>query len=168
VTDLAFSKDTREFIRLLSLHKVRYLLVGGMAVVYHGYPRLTGDYDFFFDATRANARRLYDTLREFWAGTIPSVDRVEDLLEMGVIIQFGTRPNRIDLINSITGVSFKEAWRHRIRESQKIGGRLFSVNIIGLDDLIKNKKALVRVKDLDDLRYLKAVAERRKEKMGKG
>jgi len=167
VTDLAFSKDTREFLRLLSLHRVRYLLVGGMAVIYHGYPRLTGDYDFFFEATRANARRLYGALRQFWAGTIPFVDRVEDLLEKGVIIQFGTRPNRIDLINSITGVSFKEAWKQRIRESLKIEGRLLSIDIIGLDDLIKNKKALVRVKDLDDLRYLEAVAERYKEKTGK-
>jgi hypothetical protein len=164
VTELPFSKDTREFIRLLAIHKVRYILVGGMAVIYHGYPRLTGDYDFFVDATRANAGRLFSALKEFWGGSIPFVDRVEDLLQKGVIIQFGTRPNRIDLINSITGVSFSEAWKNRVQEGMKIEGQMYPIDIIGLDELIKNKEALVRYRDLDDLRFLVAAAARQSSK----
>jgi hypothetical protein len=79
----------------------------------------------------------------------------------GVIIQFGVPPNRIDLVSSITSVSFKEAWQSRTREKVKIKKRLCPVFFIGLDELIKNKEAISRPKDLDDLRYLKKATKKR-------
>jgi len=162
MTSVPFSKDAKELIRLLSAYEVRYILVGGMAVVYHGYPRFTADFDFFFERSRENASRLLKALKDFWGGKIPLVRGVEDLLKKGIIIQFGTDPNRIDFINSLTGVSFREAWQGRIRETLSIEGRKIAFAVIGLDALIKNKKAVGRLKDLDDLGHLTAAAERQK------
>ena len=162
MTSVPFSKDAKELIRLLSVHEVRYILVGGMAVVYHGFPRFTADFDFFFERSRENASRLFKALKEFWGRKIPLVRGIEDLLKKGIIIQFGADPNRIDFINSLTGVSFHEAWNSRIQETISIEGRKFAFAVIGLDALIKNKKAVGRLKDLDDLGHLTAAAERQK------
>lgn len=162
MTSVYFSKDTKELIRLLSTHHVRYILVGGMAVVYHGYPRFTADFDFFYERSRENASRLLKALKEFWGGKIPLVHGVEDLLKKGIIIQFGAEPNRIDFINTLTGVSFREVWQSRIQETLSVGGRKFAFAVIGLDALIKNKKAVGRLKDLDDLGHLSAVVEQQK------
>ena len=151
-----FSKDLQEFIRLLAKYKVCYVIVGGEAVVYHGYARLTGDVDFFFKPSPANARKLHDALKEFWSGKIPNVESSEDFLPIGMILQFGVPPNRIDLINTIAGVSFNEAWGEKIDEKMKIRGRNYPIYFIGLKELIKNKETMGRHKDLDDLRFLKA------------
>ena len=70
-----FSPDTREFIRLLDQHGVRYVIVGGEAVIYYGYARLTGDVDFFYDRDVANVRALFAALTEFWDGSIPETGR---------------------------------------------------------------------------------------------
>lgn len=150
-----FSKDIQEFLKLLAKFRVRYVIVGGEAVIYHGYARLTGDVDFFYEASPENSRSLYDALREFWAGDIPGVKSFEEFLEIGAIIQFGASPNRIDLINSIAGVDFQEAWDNKVEEKLSIKGRNVPVYLIGLEELIKNKESLGRFKDLDDLRYLK-------------
>lgn len=164
MTSVPFSKDAKELIRILSVHEVRHILVGGMAVVYHGYPRFTADFDFFFERSGNNASRFYKALREFWGGKIPHVRSAEDLLKKGIIIQFGAAPNRIDFINSITGVSFLEAWQSRIQETITVEGRTFAFAVIGLDALIKNKKAVGRLKDLDDVGHLSAAAEGQKPK----
>ncbi len=87
-----FSQDTRDLIRLLAVHKVRYLVVGGMAVIYHGHARLTGDVDFFYESTKANAGRLFRALREFWKGPIPFVASINDLLTKNSIIQLEHGP----------------------------------------------------------------------------
>ena len=79
-----------------------------------------------------------------------------ELLFKGAILQFGVPPNRIDLINSIDAVSFKEAWNSRIEEEIEIEGKNCQVYYIGLEELIRNKEAVRRNKDLEDLKYLKA------------
>ena len=68
-----FSLDVLDFLLLLSIHKVRYVIVGGEAVIYYGFARLTGDIDFFYEPTAENARRLYRTLDKFWRGSIPGI-----------------------------------------------------------------------------------------------
>ncbi|MDD5223478.1 MAG: hypothetical protein PHE84_05770 [bacterium] len=151
-----FSEDLQEFIRLLAKFKVAYVIVGGEAVIYHGYARLTGDVDFFYESSPENAKRLYDALDEFWNGKIPSVGSPREFIKVGIIFQFGSPPNRIDLINTIEGVTFKEAWDNKIKEKIIIKGKTYPVFYIGIKELIKNKKALGRYKDLDDLRYLKS------------
>ena len=104
-----YSKDIQEFLELLAKHKVKYVIVGGEAVIYYGYARLTGDVDFFFGTSKENTQCLYETLDEFWGGDIPGVDSFEELMESGTILQFGLPPNRIDLLNHIDGVTFEEA-----------------------------------------------------------
>lgn len=79
------SADIREFLRKLHAHQVRYLVVGGEAVIYHGYPRLTGDVDFFFEANAENARKLFGALQDFWGGEVPSVESAEELLVPGLL-----------------------------------------------------------------------------------
>ena len=85
------------------------IIVGGEAVIYYGYARLTGDVDFFCENSRENVEKLFNVLTEFWKGEIPGIDALEELLEPGMIIQFGSPPHRIDLLNSIDVVSFHEA-----------------------------------------------------------
>jgi hypothetical protein len=156
----AFSPDVREFLALLHRHQVQYLIVGGEAVIYHGYARLTGDVDFFYANTPDNARRLFAALAEFWAGDIPGVGRADELEVDGLILQFGRPPHRIDLINHIHGVGFEDAWPHRVTATLGAEAAAFPVYYIGLDQLITNKEAAGRPKDLDDLQYLLPARDR--------
>ena len=155
-----FSQDIHDFLTALHKHHVRYLIVGGEAVIYYGYARLTGDVDFFFEQTEENALNLFAALEEFWEGDVPGIDGFETLLESGVIFQFGAPPNRIDIISLIDGVTFKQAWPGRVTTSVKIRGEHVSVYFIGLDDLIANKRAINRPKDQEDLKYLMKAREK--------
>lgn len=156
-----FSKDTADLLKLMVSHGVRFLVVGGEAVIFHGYARVTGDIDLFYERTEQNTRRLYDGLREFWQGRIPGVSSAVDFMEEGVIVQFGVPPNRIDLINRIDGVTFEAAWRGRVLVAVKDDSDAFSLNYIGLSGLLTNKKATGRPKDLADVAYLDAMAKKR-------
>lgn len=149
-----FSPDMQDFIKLLSDHAVRYVIVGGHAVIYYGHVRLTGDIDIFYDRSEENSERLYAALAQFWDGNIPGVASVANLRVPGQVIQFGLPPNRIDLINTIEGVGFDEAWEHRTSETGTIRGETCAVNLLGLKQLLKNKNALQRNKDLDDIKFL--------------
>jgi hypothetical protein len=132
-----FSDDTREFIALLDRFRVRYLLVGGEAVIYYGHARLTGDADFVYDPSLVNARNLYTALDMFWGGNIPGVSSPEELTEPDLVIQFGVPPNRIDLINTIAGVTFDQAWESRVVLSMDTPSGAIDIQLIGLEDLIK-------------------------------
>ena len=109
----SFSPDVCDFLRLRHKHNVKYLIVGGEAVIFYGYARLTGDVDFFYALTTDNVRQLYAALREFWNDGVPGLAQATELLQPGLIVQFGVPPNRIDLVNRIDGVTFEEAWSHR-------------------------------------------------------
>ena len=140
--------DSREFIELLTSHGVERVLVGGHAVAYHGYPRFTGDIDFFFRPTVENARRLRSALDEFGFTQLELTP--EQLIEPGRVVQLGRPPNRIDLLSTISGVDFDTVWNGRI-EGQVDG---LTVDIIGLGELLQNKRASGRLKDLADLEEL--------------
>jgi hypothetical protein len=157
VTGKHLSPDLRAFVRLLHDHRVRYVVVGGEAVIHHGYPRLTGDMDFYYDRTPANCRRLFLALQAFWDGPVPAVDRAEELGEPGVVVQFGRPPNRIDLINRLGTVPFGRAWRRRVTESVSTPRGTVPLNIIGLLDLVQSKRDAGRHKDLDDVVHLTAL-----------
>jgi hypothetical protein len=105
-----------EFIGLLNSHRVEYLVVGGHAVAFHGHPRFTGDIDFFIRPTPENADRLLQVLRSFGFGALDV--SVDDLTTPHRTVQLGRPPNRIDLLTSISAVSFDEAW------SARVSGRL--------------------------------------------
>ena len=157
-----FSPDVQVLIDTLASHGVRFLLVGGEAVIYHGYPRLTGDVDFWYEQTADNAARLFAALREFWGGRVPGVAAEHELLEPKVVVQFGRPPHRIDLISAIDGVTFEEAWPHRVDESlERADGPRIPLPVIGLADLLKNKRASGRHRDLDDVEHLESLLPRR-------
>lgn len=149
-----FSPDTQTFVKLLHEHDVRYLIVGGEAAIFHGHVRLTGDVDFFFANDTDNAARLFRALAGFWDGQIPGLASAEELTAEGLIVQFGLPPNRIDLINQITGVTFEEAWDNRVEAIMVDAESRTPIPYIGVDTLVKNKRATGRPKDLDDLAYL--------------
>lgn len=137
-------KDLREFIELLNSHQVEYVIVGGHAVAYHGYPRFTGDIDFFIRPSPENAERVFATLREFG---FDSLDAYRDMLSSpGRILQLGHPPNRIDLLTKISGVEFGEVW-DTSAQAQLDG---LPVRFIGFEALLTNKRAAGRPKDLVD------------------
>lgn len=150
-----FSRDVRELIALLEKYGVLYLLVGGSAVIYHGYARYTGDVDFYYRADPENAKNLYAALKEFWAGPIPHIDSSAEFLKPGQVIQFGVPPFRIDLLNRIDGVEFAEAYASAIDETIDHEKKQVGIKIISKQSLLKNKKASGRSKDLDDVEQLK-------------
>jgi hypothetical protein len=154
-----FPQDVLDMFVLFQKHRVRSLIVGAEAVIYHGFARLTGDIDLFYEPSLKNCRALDGALREFWSGEVPGIGSAQDLAQKGMIVQFGFPPNRIDLLNTISGVTFSEAWKDRISESLLIRGQKISVCYIGLAALIKNKKAVGRPKDLEDLKYLLEAAK---------
>ena len=147
--------DLREFIGLLNSHDVEYLVVGGHAVAFHGHPRFTGDIDFLVRTTPENVHRVLAVLDDFGFGGLGIT--ADDLREEGRIVQLGQPPNRIDILTSISGVSFDSAWQARV-------GTVLDdqhVSVLGLNDLLQNKEAAGRPKDLADLAKLRAVAKRK-------
>jgi len=156
-----FSPDVQEFIKLLHEYHVKYLIVGGEAVIYYGYARLTGDIDFFYEASPQNGENLYNALLQFWGGAIPGIEDRIELLEPGFVIQFGVPPNRIDLLNRIEGVRFREAWPEKHEVEIDIEGKKIPVYFISLEKLIKNKQAVKRPKDQEDLKYLQKIRSRK-------
>jgi predicted nucleotidyltransferase len=158
---MKLQEDLREFIELLNSHNVDFLVIGGYAVAFHGHPRFTGDIDFFLRATPDNAERVMATLRAF--GFADLALTTEDFQRPGTVVQLGRSPNRIDLLTSITGVTFEEAWETRLNGT--LDG--LSVSFLGLAALLKNKAASGREKDLADVAKLKAIAVR-SEKRGTG
>jgi predicted nucleotidyltransferase len=140
--------DFKEFLQLLGANGVEYLLIGGYAVSYHGYPRTTGDMDLWVALNRRNAENVVAALRAF-GFEMPELS-AELFLEEDRIIRLGVPPFRIELLTAISGVEFGECYERRVVDS--IDG--VPVNIIRLEDLKANKQASGRAKDLDDLEHL--------------
>lgn len=140
--------DFAEFLSLLTKHEVHYLLIGGYAVGVHGHVRATNDLDVWIEATAENARRAEAALREF-GFDVPQLTP-EMLLRPGKITRMGVPPMRIEVLNSVSGITFEEAYRDR--SDTDIGGQ--SVPVIGLKELIRNKLATGRAKDLADAEEL--------------
>ena len=155
-----FSSDVQEFIQALSDQDVRYIVVGGEAVVYHGHARLTNGIDFFYEPTADNAEKLYAALDDYWAGEMPGLKSAEGLLLIGATVQYGVPPNQIVLYNSLTNAAFDEAWEAKVDESIRIRRKKYHVYFIGLENLIKNKTALKRDIDKEDLKYLNALVKK--------
>lgn len=148
------SKDLSEFIGLLHSTGVKYLIVGGHAVAFHGHPRFTGDIDFFIERTEINAARVEKVLQGFGFGGLGLT--AADFLEPSIVVQLGRPPRRIDLLTSIDGVEFERAWPHRV--VSELGG--IPVHFIGKEDLLRNKRATGRAQDLADLEKLDETFDR--------
>ncbi|MFW5857616.1 MAG: hypothetical protein ACOCX4_07050 [Planctomycetota bacterium] len=140
--------DFKELLRLLEEHRVDYMIVGGYAVAYHGYPRFTKDLDIFFDASDDNIGRLRAALMAF-AFDEESLP-VDVFKAMGNVLTFGAEPSRVDLLNSIDGITYQEARPSIVRGSYDD----LAVSFIGLDALLQNKRATERTRDKADLEEL--------------
>jgi predicted nucleotidyltransferase len=143
--------DWIELCRLFSAHRVEFLLVGGQAVIAHGYPRLTKDMDLWIGPTVENGRRVLEALAAF--GTPLDDTRPERFAGPELVIFLGREPFRVDLINQIPGVAFDDAWKRR--SSVTLDG--VTVPLIARRDLIANKKAVGRLQDLADVEALEAL-----------
>jgi len=147
---MELDKDFKEFIQLLNEHKVSYLVIGGYAVNYHGYPRYTKDIDIWIEMSLDNANRMIQALQEFG---FASVDlQPQDFMVSDQVIQLGYPPNRIDLLTTPDGVDFATCYAARLEI--EIAGVL--VNFIDLENLRVNKRASGRLQDLADLENLEA------------
>ena len=140
--------DFRDLLELFNFHKVKYIIVGGYALAFHGAPRYTGDIDIFVASNAKNAERIFSALKDFGFGSVGLTSA--DFNKPGQIIQLGVPPVRIDIVTSITGVSWEEA------ESNQVRGNYGDIRVqyIGREQLIVNKKAIGRKKDLADLEAL--------------
>ena len=141
-------QDFREFLKLLADHQVEYLLIGGYAVGYYGYPRTTADMDVWVSLDQANAERLVRVLNEF--GMISDDVAPALFLTPGNIVRMGAPPVRIEILNKIDGVDFSDCVQRETDTS--LDG--VPVRLISLGDLRRNKRASGRYKDLDDLEHL--------------
>jgi hypothetical protein len=142
------SRDFTEFVDLLAQHDVTALIIGAFAVAFHAKPRFTKDLDIFVEATPENAERLLRAIDAFGFGALGL--NINDFAP-GRVTQLGYPPNRIDLVTSIDGVTFEEAWASRV--AGKYG--VVDVWYIGREALVRNKTAAARPQDLMDLATLR-------------
>lgn len=140
--------DLREFIGLLNSRSVDYLIVGAHALAFHARPRYTGDLDILIRDSEANARKLEGVIRDFGFGDTGL--SAKDFRGPHRVIQLGISPNRIDLLTTLTGVSFEDAWQARVSTTLDD----IRVDVIGREQLIANKRALGRPQDIADLQIL--------------
>ncbi len=151
---MGLHKDFKEFIGSLNTHKVKYLVVGGYAVAFHGHPRYTKHLDVWISRDLANLKKLISALDRFGVGSLGY--SIKELSLPDTFIQIGVPPVRIDILNSLPGVRFTECYRRRKRK--RIDG--IEVSFIDLQSLIKNKAAVGRKRDLADIEDLGGQAKR--------
>ena len=143
-TPMATNRDWKEFIALLNAHQVEYAIVGAIALGWHGYPRYTGDLDILVRPEAQNAARVLTALSAFgFAGLDVTAS---DLSAADCIMQLGYPPGRIDILTSLSGVTFDEVWQHKVHGD--FGG--IEAIYIGRQDLLRNKKSTGRLKDAGD------------------
>jgi hypothetical protein len=141
-------RDFCELLACFNAHHAKAIVVGAYALAFHGVPRMTGDLDVFLETSPAGARAVMDALTEFGFGEVGL--SVEDFRRPDVVVQLGVPPVRVDLLTSITGVSWSEAWAGRV--AGDFGG--VPAMYLGLTELRKNKRAVGRHQDLADLESL--------------
>ena len=141
-------KDFRDFLAFLNAHEVKFMIVGGYALAFHGAPRFTGDIDVFVKPDHENAKRIINALADFGFSSLDLT--IDDFQDQNKVVQLGLPPVRIDIITSISGVTWDEA------DASKEPGRFgdISVSFIGKIQFITNKRASGRKKDLADLEAL--------------
>lgn len=152
---MSVSKDFEELFACFNARAVRALIVGGYAFAFHAKPRYTKDLDLLVAPTAENAANLLAALTDFGFGELPLTE--EDFTQPGRIIQLGHPPNRIDLLTTLKGIEFEQAWEHRAEG--RFGGE--KVFYLGLEELILNKRSVGRPQDRADVRVLLSFAKRR-------
>lgn len=153
---MVLDENFKEFIKLLNEKEVKYLIVGGFAVAYHGYPRYTKDLDFWVWADPTNVDRLLEVIKAFGFGSV-GLEK-EDFFDPDNVIQLGYEPNRIDLLVQLEGLEFEPSFANRVEAF--FDGT--NISFIGFEDLIQNKLSTGRAKDKLDAKTLDKKAKKRK------
>jgi hypothetical protein len=138
-------QDFRDLLELFNKQRIEYMVVGAYALAFHGAPRYTGDLDVFVKPDPVNAQRIMQALDDFGFGSVGLT--AADFEKQGKVVQLGFPPVRVDIITSITGVTWEQA---RSGSAEGNFGDVL-VRFIGRDEFIANKRALGRKKDLADL-----------------
>jgi len=147
-----------DFIVLLNKYEVKYVLVGGWAVIFEGYNRTTADIDFFVEISEDNANKILLSIKEFVGSSIGF--SMDDFLSKDSVVMIGRPPFRIDILTTINGVSFEEVYRSsKVYEDDGL-----MIRCIHINELIRNKKATGRTKDLGDAEMLEKILNKRKSK----
>jgi len=144
------SKDFRKFIELLNEHDVRYLVVGGYAVAFHGHPRYTKDLDVWIELSPENADKVLKALEQFGFGSLDL--KIDDFLEDDQIIQLGYPPNRIDILTTLKDLNFEGCYNTRV----EVDIQGLRINFIDIENLKRNKRATGRPQDLADAENLES------------
>ena len=152
---MELSNDFKEFIELLNVNKVKYLVVGGYAVGFHGHPRYTKDIDLWVLMKSNNASNIIKSVKEFGFESLGLEE--EDFLNSDNIIQLGFPPNRIDLLTEIAGVEFESCYSNKLT----IEFEGVTIPFISLNDLIKNKQSSGRLQDLADAEKLEKLKRKK-------
>jgi hypothetical protein len=139
--------DFEDFLSFFAAHRVRYMIIGGMAFIFHAKPRFTKAMDLWVDPAGDNVLRTNLALSEFGS------PKLLDEANPAEILQLGVAPNRIDILRSIPGVAFNDAWVHRLESRYGSSPAIF----VGLDTLIQIKSAIRDPRHQDDARVLRAV-----------
>ncbi len=140
--------DSRELVALFITRGVRFLIIGGWAVVWHGHPRTTGDLDLWVDPSAENAAKVAAAIQEFLPGAVNW--SAQDFTISGNCFQLGRIPQRIDILTFADGLDFAQAWS-RCATTELDG---LTVHFLSREDLLTNKRAVGRLRDLDDLERL--------------
>jgi hypothetical protein len=149
------TQDFKELLNIFNEKEVKYLIVGGYAVMKYSEPRFTKDLDIWIEASAENGKKVYSALKSFGA---PLEGLTEQHFSESGFYQMGRPPIRVDILMTIEGVDFRSAWENR--EEADFDGT--PVYFISLSDLIKNKKAVGRLQDFADIERLRLSAENRK------
>jgi hypothetical protein len=149
------NEDFGDLLRALLDADARFLVVGAHAMAVHGVPRATGDIDVWIDSSKHNADRVWNALTRFGAPVRAMDLSVEDLQTPGMVVQIGLPPRRIDILTAVSGLVFDQAWAGRCLHT--VGP--LDVPFLGRDDLVRNKRASGRPKDLADLEILEKQAD---------
>ena len=155
---MELDKDFKEFIELLNEHKVKYLIIGGYAVNFHGYPRYTKDIDLWLWMSEPNIEKLIKAIKDFGFGSQNL--EIEDFMTPENVIQLGYEPYRIDLLMDVDGVSFEDCYERRT-EAELDGTE---VKFLSLQDLIIAKKKAGRLQDLADAEQLEKLEKKKRKK----
>jgi len=145
-------QDFEDFLDLLDRHGVRYLIIGGLAFIYHAKPRFTKDIDVWVDPAPGNLRRTNAALAEFGSPHLLDLAREDEILQLGIA------PNRIDLLREAAPLVFEDAWGRRV---EGVYGRARAC-WIGIEDLLAIKERIDHPRHREDARVLRKVLERRR------
>ncbi len=142
------NEDYKEILQILLNNEVKFLVVGAYAMAVYGYPRATGDFDIWVEATSGNSQKIYLSLSEFGAPLSQITE--ETFAEKGIVFQIGVAPRRIDIITHVDGVEFNDAYQ----DKEEVEIENLKIPFLSKINLIKNKKATGREKDNLDIKYL--------------